>query len=901
LTLVSAPAGTGKTTVVAEWARQHVLRASTGWVTFEDGDGSLWRDLLTCLGRLGVPVPEVAGHTASDVALSQSQLTDLAAAVAAAPRRLTVVLDGYELTSPDEAHQLHYLLEHTRERLGIVLVTRLDPVLPLYRYRLEGSLVELRVADLAFSDAEAAALLRSSGVDLDVGAVHSVNTRVKGWAAGLGFAARALEGHEDPAVPAASAVLQDSDINEYLLGEVLDVQTPEVRRFLLESSVADVLSPSLVVELCGPEAERLLSGLRHLNTFAEPVPGRPGCLRYYPFFKELLQAQLAYERPQRWLELHRRAAQWCLHEDLPDRALVHLAAVQAWPDVASLLVTSGRVGLLLSEGPLTGSAWAAASRIPRDLDLPEASVVRAAVALASGDNHTCCLELGQARAQLGDAGPRALQTPISPALWATVAVVDAVCAGLNRDAEQARRLADDAAQALDRARRTVLSVGSAGLVALVGRCRGIAALRCGDTRTARTFLLEALPPLAAASPVGTPASGSTASELPVEELAPALRADILGHLALIDALEGHLARATRSAEAALALADGKRAAAVCHGEAAAHIALGVVALERCHPKAARHHVSTATGVPALCVHPTCRGLAEAVLAGAERASGDLQGALARLAAAADAAAASDLWLADRLRLEAARLGLASGHPEVAASALDSVDRPDVPEAAAVAAATLVEQGRFDAIDDRLAHVRRRPASPRSEVVALLAESARDLHHHAPGRARVALDRSLRLAAPEGLRRPFREAGPIVQQLLTADPAVLREHAWLTQGSTETPGRRRLSGPPPRAHGEAQGRVAGSVPGGVAGGAHDSAQGMPVEELTTKELEVLHLLAELLTTEEIAGRMFISVNTVRTHVRNILRKLDVNRRNAAVRRARDLGLLTEPRGDAADAS
>jgi LuxR family maltose regulon positive regulatory protein len=902
LTLVSAPAGTGKTTLVADWARQHMLRAPTGWVTFEDGDGSLWRDLLACLGRLGVPVPTVPAHASSDVALSPSQLTSLAAAVAAAPRRLTVVLDGYELTSPDEAHQLHYLLEHTRERLGLVLVTRLDPVLPLYRYRLDRSLVELRVADLALTDAEAAALLRSSGVDLDDGAVHAVNTRVKGWAAGLRFAARALEGHEDPAVPAASAVLQDSDINEYLLGEVLDVQTAEVRRFLLETSVADVLSPSLVVELCGPETEHLLSGLPHLNTFAEPVPGRPGCLRYYPFFKELLQAQLAYERPQRWLELHRKAAQWCLQENLPDRALVHLSAVQAWPEVAGLLVASGRVGLLLTEGPLTGPAWTAASRIPRELDLPEASVVRAAVALASGDNHTCCLELDQARAQLGDAGRRALRTPTSPAVSATLAVVDAVCAGLDRDAEQARRLADHAARALDRARRTVLSIGDAGLVALVGRCRGIAASRCGDTRTARALLLEALQAPSTAVPARSPGLGSTATDVPGGELPPALHADILGHLALIDALEGHLARAARSAEAALALAVGNRPAAVCHGEVAAHLALGIIAVERCHPKAARHHVVTATGVPALCAHP-CRGFAEAVLAGVERASGDLPGALARLTAAADAAAGTDAWLADRLRLEAARLGLASGHPEVAVSALDDVGLPDVPEAAAVAAATFVEQGRFDAVDDRLAHARRRPASPRSEVVALLAESARDLHQHAPGRSRAALERSLRLAAPEGLRRPFREGGPAVQRLLHADPAVLREHAWLTQGGSETPGKGHPPGAPPRAqlHGEVQRSVAGGVHDGFHGPTFGRAAGMPVEELTAKELEVLHRLAELLTTEEIAARMFISVNTVRTHVRNILRKLDVNRRNAAVRRARDLGLLTGPRGDAEDAS
>jgi LuxR family maltose regulon positive regulatory protein len=817
--------------------------------------------------------------------MSRSQLTTLAEGLAAAPRRLTVVLDGYDLTDVDEARDLHYLLEHTRGRLGLVLVTRLDPVLPLYHYRLDGSLVEVRVADLAFTDAEAAALLHTAGVDLDEPAVHAVNSRVRGWAAGLRFAARALEPHADPAAPAASAVAQDADINEYLLGEVLDVQTPQVRRFLLDTSVADVLSPALVIELCGPEAEHVLAGMGHLNTFAEPVPGQPGCFRYHPFFKELLQAQLAYEQPRRWAELHRTAAAWCLQENLPDRALAHLAAVQAWPEVASLLVTSGRVGPLLSEGGLVGAAWAAATRVPRDLDLAEACVVRAAVALAQGDHHTCCLELAGARARLEEAGSRSPDGAAGPALTATVAVVEAVCAGLTRSADEAVRFADEASQALDRARQTTLSVGNAGLVALVGRCRGTAALRCGDTRRARALLLEALTPSSATpTPLGSGSSPGfdDASGSPEAEIPPGLRADILAHVALIDALDGHLARATRGAEEALSLADGNRPASVCHGDAAAHVALAAVALERCHPKEARHHVATAMAVPALCAHRTCRGLAEAVLAGAERAAGDLPGALTRLDAAAEAAAPTDPWLADRLRLEAARLGLASDRTDVVRGALDSVDQPDVADAAAVAAAALVEQGRFAAVEDRLTHARRRPMSPRSEVTALLAESARDLHHHAPGRSRAALERSLRLDAPEGLRRPFREGGPVVQQLLHADAAVLREHAWLTPG-TSTPGAA------PSRHGTS------SVDG------HTPVRAPLVEELTAKELEVLRHLEELLTTDEIASRMFISVNTVRTHVRNVLRKLDVNRRNAAVRRARELGLLGDASRGQADAS
>lgn len=864
LTLVSAPAGTGKTTVVADWARRLVLRAPTGWVTFEE-DTALWPELLSCLGRLGVAVPELHPGESGIGTISRSQLTTVAEGVAASPQRLTVVLDGYELDRPDEARDLHYLLEHSMGRLGLVLVTRVDPVLPLYRYRLDDGLTELRVADLAFTDQEAAALLRDAGVELDPDALQAVNARVRGWAAGLRFAARALADDAQSGRAAAAAVTAGADVNEYLLGEVLDVQTPEVRRFLLESSVADVLSPSLVTALCGPEARHLLTALGHLNTFAEPVPGQPGCYRYYPFFKELLQAQLAYEQPRRWAELHATAATWCRHEGLPDRALTHLGAIEAWPEVAELLVASDQVSVLLSEGGTAGPAWSAATRLPRDVSTPEAALVRATVALARGDAHECSQELDRARAYT-TAGDESWTGQSSPSVAAAVAVVDAARATMVDSAERAGRLAAAADEVTLLAQRTA-GLRHPGQLGLLRRCQGISATRRGDLRAARAHFEEGL--ALASDPSGLPSG---------------VRADLLGHLAVVDALEGHLARAARTAEESLALADGKRATAVCHGEAAAHIALGTVAIERCHPKQAKHHVAVAAASPALCGHPLCQALAELVAAGVERAGGDLPSAMSRLRDGAERLVPGDPWLADRMRLEAARLSLAAGRSQVALSALGGVSHPDEPQAAAIAAVVLAERGQLVAVDDRLGHVRRRPSCLQSEVLALLAEGTRALQHHETGRARAALDRSLRLAAPEGLRRPFREGGPMVQRLLTADPVVLRDHEWLTSRGAA---KRRISSPSTTT--KPAPRVA------------PERQSALVEELTAKELEVLGHLAQLLNTEEIAGTMFISVNTVRTHVRNILRKLDVNRRNAAVRRARELGLLGDESPTAAGAT
>jgi LuxR family maltose regulon positive regulatory protein len=303
------------------------------------------------------------------------------------------------------------------------------------------------------------------------------------------------------------------------------------------------------------------------------------------------------------------------------------------------------------------------------------------------------------------------------------------------------------------------------------------------------------------------------------------------------------------------------------------VALAYVALERYELRAAREHVASAVLCRTLPGDHLSRALIEAVVAGLERAGGHLQPGLARLEAAATRAAPTDPWLADHLRIQAARLSVASGRPEQALSELADAEERDQAESSVVAAAAYAEQGQQHAAAEALNRSRKRQATLGTQVAGILVEVLQESRGRAPGRARVALDRSLRLAAPEELRRPFREAGPSVQRLLAADPGLLREHPWLNHsspsGSSTASGQR---GP------------------GTAGSTRAEPSAQPVETLTAKELEVLGHLEELLTTEEIAEKMFVSVNTVRTHVRSILRKLGVSRRNAAVRKARELGLF-----------
>lgn len=839
LVLVSAPAGTGKTSLVAEWVTTSEQPGTTGWIYFEDGDAKFWQLVIECLDRLGLSVPGLDEDAAADTSLGKPGLMALAGVIAGSPGRLSIVVDGYEMISLELAREVDFLLQHTLGKLRLIFVGRVDPVLPLYRYRLADTLLEVRATDLAFTDDEAAELMSLSGVTLSKEAVHDLNERVRGWAAGLRFAARALMTRDDPEKSAATVVVQAGDINEYLVGEVLDAQPPEIRRFLLDTCVIDTLFPELVEELAGVRAVRMLGELARLNAFIEPVPDRPASYRYYPFFRDLLRAQLAYESPQRMADLHRSAARWFERQGLPDLAIAHLSAIGAWDDVATLIVNGLLVPRLLLEDQ-SGPLGKAGPRLPDDLDQPASCLVRAAVALATGDRTGCADELARARS--------AAPTPTvrDDALHIGAAVLDAVRASRADDAKSAAVLAKEAERALNRP-NPHLSAGS-DLHALVQFSKGVALLRRGDFPPARKALMCA---------AGLDRARSYTS----------FRADCLGYLAVIEILEGHISRARRVAEQSMALA-ANAGTWLADRSPTAHVALACAAFEQYDLKAAREHIGAAMAFRALQSDPVSRSLAEGVVAGLERARGQLQPALARLEGAAATITSTDPMLADHLRVEAAKLSVASGRAELALGALAEIGERDEPGVAVVAAAAYAEQGKQDAVQDYLARARDREPPLPAQVMGLLVEAMQESLHRSPARAHLALERSMRLAAPEGLRRPFREAGPTVRRLLMADSRLLIENRWLSQihGSAALNGRSHRH--------EADNRGDPGV----------------VEQLTAKEFEVLGHLQELLTTEEIAEKMSVSVNTVRTHVRSILRKLGVDRRNSAIRKARELGMI-----------
>jgi LuxR family transcriptional regulator, maltose regulon positive regulatory protein len=838
LILVSAPAGYGKTSLVADWVAAHGAGERTAWVTFEEHDQGFWHGFASGLQSTGVGTSADAfRHTGSRV--DRRVLTSLASLVAGHGPRVSVVIDGCDVVSDAVGRDLDFLLRHSGHRLQLVVLTRSDPLMPLYRYRLDDSIEELRLRDLAFTDDEAAGLFASAGLELDESSITALNQRAEGWPVGLRFASAMLQERVDTDAAVAEVVGDTGNIAEYLVAEVLDVQRPEIRQLLLRTSIPDIVRPGLDVALGGAFAARALSLLTRENAFVDAVPGHPGCYRYHPFFRDLLRATLSYEDPPELDRLHRVAAAWFADRGEMGESVRQLAAMGAWDEAAGQVVADQGVGHLLVHGA-SEAVRTRLSDMPSATTGPAAALVRATLSLTQGDTDRTARDLARARRTIGQArtATEADAQVVLSALYALVARND-------DDPEAAARLAERAATALASS-YGVSMPPDPSLVGLISTSRGIAAIRLGDLSVAEGHFEAVI------------TAGTSADSV--------LAAEADGFLALLACFRGRLSHAAAAATRALATAERVGLSAE-ECPAAASLALSWVAVERCDLPAAVGHAGLAEKARFLGGDPVSRTVLTLVRSRIETARGRLPRALS-IVQSGISGVTSEGWSTDVLHLEAARVALAAGQSGPAEEHLTHVTRPDEPAALLLAVRLAIARGDDLDLDGPLTRIQGSSAL-HDQVGGLLATASLHLRRGSPGRARVAVDRALRLAAGESLRRSFHEADPGVRQLLLDEAGLLARNPWLGPAErVSAAGRTRRRPLPPVLE--------------------DAA---PVlEELTPRELEVLGHLAELLSTEEIAEAMFVSVNTIRTHVRSILRKLGVPRRNAAVRRARELDLI-----------
>jgi LuxR family transcriptional regulator, maltose regulon positive regulatory protein len=831
VTLLDAPAGWGKTVALSAWARAGD-GPPVGWLSLEAGDEGtrFWRYLHAALASAGVRVdPE-----------GPELLPRLADGLARQAEPVVLVLDDlHQVRDPDVLSGLDFLLRHGGEQLRLVVAARTEPGLPLHRWRLRGELTELGVRELSFTSDETAAALARYGLTVPAAQAAELHARTEGWPAGVRLAALGLAEAPDPApVPPLFGV--DPRIAGYLFEEVLAGQPAVLRDGLLATSVLDRMCAGLVEAVTGArDGERFLAELRRTNAFVLPLPGAAPTrwYRYHRIFGELLRAELHRTAANRAPELHRRAATWFAAYELPADALRHALAGQDW-QLATSVLTQHWPHLVRY-----GRGQPAATQVPP----PPAEAVHAdpELALAYAAERLDRHDLAGADGYLDLADRHEhLLTPQRRYRHMTIGATLRLAAAQHRSDLDGARCA--AKHLLDLAGAGGRPDERAAVLARTGA--GTAELAAGELEAAEDALRAGL--------AGAERTGLAAA-----------RVVCASGLAFVLATRGELRAAERTARLAVRLPPGPGQPVPAYA-AYAYLALATVAMHWDRLEDAQANLNLAAGLCTEAGPPALGAALTVARAHLLRERGDLTGGYEALRTGrlrlgewplsghlADrfAAAEADLRTARgdtatvRRLLDGDRGG---GSPFLALALARAYLRDGNPAAATQALPPWVDGGTREVLPVRL------------DAGLVEALAARRLGEDR--RATRALERVLQLAEPEGYRRVFTGAGTPVRDLLIAHLDSGTAYWSLVSDLIAATG----TAPEPDPTGPAA----------------------PGEPLTERERTVLRYLQSILSNVEIASELSLSVNTVKTHVRNIYRKLAATGRRDAIRKARELRLL-----------
>jgi len=385
LTLIGAPAGWGKSTLVADWLRQE--RVAAGWLSLDAGDDDpkrFWRYLLLAAGQAGAAAGAIALRRLD--AAGSDVLRDVLPAfvneLTSSRDPVVLVLDDYHLITSAQVHtSVATLLDRCPPQLHLVLITRADPPLQLSRLRVRGDLAELRAEQLRFSADEAMEFFNERlETKLSERDVHRLLARTEGWAAGLQFAALRLRDRTDPSAFIERFTGADWHIVSYLGEEVLASQPPRVREFLLLTSVLNRMCAPLCDALTGrADGAELINDIHRANLFLIPLDDERRWFRYHHLFGGLLRHELIRTAPEQPPALHKRAAQWYADNGDAAEAIGH--AVAAGDNSLSRLLVATHWRQHFNAGQLeTVRRWLDA--LPAELVAADASLSAARVWIA---------------------------------------------------------------------------------------------------------------------------------------------------------------------------------------------------------------------------------------------------------------------------------------------------------------------------------------------------------------------------------------------------------------------------------------------------------------------------------------------------------------------------------------
>jgi len=906
VTLIAAPAGFGKTTLVSEWVAG--CQRPVAWLSLDEADSDPIRFLAYLVAALQTIAPHIGQGLLADLQSPQpvpteAFLTALLNEIAALPDDFVLILDDYHLIDAQAVNlAVTFLVEHLPPRMRLVITTREDPQLPLARLRARGQLTELRAADLRFTAAEAAEFLNPvMGLSLSPADIATLEDRTEGWIAGLQLAALSLQGQQDVAEFIRAFAGDHRYIVDYLVEEVLQRQPEPVRRFLLQTAILDRLNGALCEAVTGqPGGRARLEALERGNFFVVPLDNQRQWYRYHHLFAEVLRAHLVAEQPDQLSALHRRASEWYERNGAAADAIHHALAAKDFERAADL-IERAVPAMSISRQEATVLSWLKA--LPDELIQlrPVLSVHFAWALLTSGE-----LEGVEARLQDAERWLEAEGRRQEAGSWkqeekgsrhakrAEVGSQKSEVSGQAKRAEgREQRQEDPAARmvVVDEAEFRRLPGSIAVFRAAQAQARGEVAETVKYARRALDLIPEDdhLWRGSAASLLGLAswASGDLAAahQSYAEGMARLQRAghpsDALGcaiALADIRIAQGRLHDAQRTYQQALPLA-GRPGAPVLRGTPDIYVGLSGICREQNDLNAATQHLLTSQALGESAGLPQYRYRWRVAMARIRQAQGDLDGAL-DLLGEAERLYVSDFLpnvrpvaaLKTRVWIAQGRLADAFGWArEQGLSVDDDLSYLREFEHLTLARALLAEYS-LDHTDrsidgargllERLRQAAEAGGRTGSVVEILVLQALADQAEVDLPAALVPLKRALTLAEPEGYVRMFVDEGPSMAALLAEAAKQPIAANYIHQLLM--------------AFGRAEGRP--------------PAKQTLIEPLTRRELELLRLLATSLTGPEIADKLMVSLNTMRTHTRNVYTKLEVTDRRAAVRRAEELGLL-----------
>ncbi|MDQ3864684.1 MAG: LuxR C-terminal-related transcriptional regulator [Actinomycetota bacterium] len=879
LIVISAPAGFGKTTLLSEWRMMHLgSEYPLAWVSLEESDNDPSRFLTYLIAALQAIEADTGEAVLNALRspqppLIESVLTALINEIASIPEDFALVLDDYHVISNEAVHDaLFFLVDHLPPNAHLVIASRADPPLPLARLRAQGQMTEIRADDLRFTPEEAGAFLRGvMGLDLPDESVATLEERTEGWIAGLQLAALSVRGRED--IPGFVTALKGSSrhVLDYLAEEVLRRQPEDTRAFLLQTSVLDRLSGPL----CGAVADRadgqeMLERLERANLFTIPLDEERRWYRYHHLFSEFLRDRLHQTQPGQEPELHRRASSWYERNEFVHEAVGHALAAADLEATARLIEENFRDMLAHGEAALLLS-WLEA--LPEELvrSRPWLCIPYAWALVITGQ-----LEAAELREQELE---RMVDTNLSlRADEREIPLSDEELAAVSGEAAAIRafivRNRGDVPLSIELSRRALELVSEDNLTlrGIVAYLLGGAYSMSGDLAAANEYLSEAI----------------TTSERAGNPFAVLLA---MRGLAELQVLGGHLHRAAELYRQALRLAEQRPFPAA----GLAYVGRGELLYEWDDLDGAMRHLILGVELGEQSGSTSIVLPGHALLARVKWARGDLEGALHVIQDDETTVPGTTPSSRDLNRIVAygARLRLAQGDVEGAARLLeergigvdDDLDHLNVLEHVMLAR-VLIARSEHDAALDllrRLLEVAEATGSMGSAIEILVVETLAFDARGDEARAMAALGRALSLAEPQGYVRTFVDEGEPMATLLQKRLRVQRKERLSRSG---------VHNASPAYVGKllmAFRRSSGSRSLSIEADTPRTVQPLP-EPLSERELEVLCLIEAGKSNREIAGQLFVTIDTVKKHLTHIYRKLGARNRTQAVAQARELGLI-----------